>query len=95
MPKTYVLLVDRFEHTAGTIVHECERHDYGLRRDDENYTGVEHLFLTLNKDGDYPGFTIPEHYVRPATGADLLKTQGYFLEKEDTHGKVFIKDEQI
>lgn len=60
----YMLLQSRFEHPAGTIAYTCSYNSFGLISDDENETGEPHLFLTLNEDGDYPGFTIPSSHVR-------------------------------
>lgn len=44
-----------------TVVYGATRHDYGLARDDSRFTGVEHISVTLNSDGDYPFFTHPRH----------------------------------
>ncbi len=55
----YELTADRFEHIKGTIVFDQSGHDYGLARDDTNATGKKHVSVTLNSDGDYPGFTVP------------------------------------
>ncbi len=44
---------------AGSIVYRQRGWDYGLASDDTRATGVEHVSVTLNEDGDYPGFTIP------------------------------------
>lgn len=44
---------------AGTIVYQCQKHDYSLARDDSNHTGEEHISLSLKPDGDYPFFTYP------------------------------------
>lgn len=49
--------------TAGTIVYACAHHDYGLARDDTRMTGVPHISVTMNSDGDYPFFTVPEDSV--------------------------------
>jgi len=49
--------------TAGTIVYACAHHDYGLSRDDTRITGVPHISVTLNPDGYYPFFTVPEDSV--------------------------------
>lgn len=57
--KTYKLKSDRFEHKAGTIVYSQTGWDYGLANDDSRATGIEHKTVTLNADGDYPGFTVP------------------------------------
>lgn len=48
---------------AGTIVYACAKHDYGLSSDDTRMTGVRHISVTLNEDGDYPFFTVPEDSV--------------------------------
>ena len=45
---------------AGTIVYPCAKPDYGLAGDDTRMTGVCHVSVTLNHDGDYPFFTVPE-----------------------------------
>ena len=44
---------------AGETVYSQKYHDYGLASDDTRMTGIEHVSVTLNADGDYPGFTIP------------------------------------
>lgn len=46
---------------AGATVYDQRGYDYGLARDDTYATGVSHITVTLNEDGDYPGFTVPEH----------------------------------
>jgi len=45
---------------AGTVVYSCAKHDYGLADDDTRMTGVRHVSVTLNPDGDYPFFTVHE-----------------------------------
>jgi hypothetical protein len=45
--------------TVGSTVYSIRGHDYGLASDDSRWTGVEHISVTLNADGDYPSFTIP------------------------------------
>ena len=57
----YKLLKDRFGNKAGTIVYKQKYHDYGLASDDTRITGIEHISVTLNSDGDYPGFTVSIH----------------------------------
>ena len=54
----YKLLKDTFEHKAGTIVFDLASYDYGLASDDTRQTGIEHVSVTLNEDGDYPSFTV-------------------------------------
>jgi hypothetical protein len=56
----YKLKVDRFQHKAGAIVYDQRGYDYGLASDDTRYTGIQHVSVTLNEDGDYPGFTVAE-----------------------------------
>lgn len=43
----------------GQLVYDCKRHDYGCASDDTRMTGVEHVSVTLDPEGDYPFFTIP------------------------------------
>lgn len=63
-PRAYRLLSQRFGHPAGTLVYEQMLHDYGLASDDTRATGVEHISVTLNSDGDYPGFTVAVSQLR-------------------------------
>lgn len=67
MSKKYTLSEDY--HTsddakAGVTVYLLSRADYGLARDDTNATGVEHVSVTLNPEGDYPSFTYPRHLLQ-------------------------------
>lgn len=67
MAKKYTLSKDY--HTsndakAGVTVYALNRPDYGLARDDTNATGVEHVSVTLNPEGDYPSFTYPRHLLQ-------------------------------
>jgi hypothetical protein len=67
-PKAYRMLRDsKLEPraTAGTAVYEQAGYDYGLSSDDTRITGIEHISVTLNEDGDYPGFTVPVHDLEP------------------------------
>jgi hypothetical protein len=58
--KSYRLLKDRFEHGAGTIAFRYIGVDYGLCRDDERATGLEHIALTLDpNERSIPFFTVP------------------------------------
>lgn len=61
--KAHRLLIDRFEHKGGTIIYPCQRHDYGCSSDDTRYTGIKHRSFTLDENGDYPFFTVPENAV--------------------------------
>jgi len=65
-PKKYRLLEDRFEHKAGTECFEYLGYDYGLRGDDEHFTGKPHICCTLNDGGDGPFFTVPLSAVEAA-----------------------------
>jgi hypothetical protein len=56
---SYILLEDRFDVPAGTVVFKAQRYDYGLASDDARMTGIEHISVTRNHDGDYPYFTVP------------------------------------
>lgn len=62
--KKYVLKRERFEHPAGTTVYEFGFCTYGLCGDDERATGAPHTAVTLNSDGSYPFFTVPEAYLQ-------------------------------
>ena len=59
MIKKYLLLAPRFEHPAGRIVYKFQGYDYGLARDDEEFTGIPHLSLTTDPLGvATPFFTV-------------------------------------
>lgn len=64
MIKKYIMLQPHFGNESGTEVYKTRKHDFGLARDDTNNTGQEHISVTLNKDGDYPFFTIPVHKLK-------------------------------
>ena len=55
---------NRFNHVAGTICYKAMGHDYGLSRDDTIYTGIDHISVTLDPNGDYPFFTIPLRHLQ-------------------------------
>lgn len=77
MAKKYVLTEDYKSSEsakAGAIVYLATKADYGLARDDTYATGVEHVSVTLNPEGDYPSFTYPRH---------LLQEEG--VKMSDTH----------
>lgn len=52
---------------AGSIVYGCAKYDYGLASDDTRMTGIQHVSVTFNPDGDYPFFTVPEHDLEEIT----------------------------
>jgi hypothetical protein len=64
----YRLKFDRLGHAKGTIVYDCHKHDYGCCRDDERMTGLPHIAVTTNLDGDYPFFTVAESELEPYDG---------------------------
>lgn len=49
---------------AGTVVYDCKFYDYGCASDDSRSTGVEHISVTLDSEGDYPFFTIPKYKLK-------------------------------
>lgn len=50
---------ERFEHPAGTICYPFLGCDYGCSNDDERYTGIEHISMTLDPTGRGVFFTVP------------------------------------
>ncbi len=67
-PKAFTMLADsRLEPKAvkGSMVYAITGHDYGLASDDTRLTGVKHMSVTLNADGSYPFFTVPESSLEP------------------------------
>ncbi len=63
MPTAYRMLKDSKlepEAKAGSTVYSIRGYDYGLASDDTRMTGIKHVSVTLNPDGEYPSFTIPE-----------------------------------
>lgn len=68
MGKAYT--VKRADRAASTVevgdtVYYCKGHDYGCANDDSRMTGIEHVSVTINEDGDYPFFTIPRADISP------------------------------
>lgn len=66
MAKKYVLTsnFDRDHIPAGTVVWDCIGHDYGLASQDTRFTGIQHVSVTFNENGDYPCFTIPHSLLK-------------------------------
>lgn len=64
MPKAYRVLRVSTKCGAcdnlrpGEVVYKQRGYDYGLSSDDTRATGVEHITVTRDPEGDYPGFTI-------------------------------------
>ena len=61
MKKYKIIRADRAagEVEVGKFVYDSAGHDYGLASDDTQATGIQHVSVTLNENGDYPFFTIP------------------------------------
>ena len=61
MKKYKIIRADRAagEVEVGTFVYDSAGYDYGLASDDTRETGIQHVSVTLNENGDYPFFTIP------------------------------------
>jgi len=57
---------------AGDTVYLLRLSDYGSAGDDTRLTGIEHVSVTLNKDGDYPFFTVPRDHLEPITTSASL-----------------------
>lgn len=59
--KFKVLKDSRLESSAkaGTFVYACRHADYGCASDDTRATGIEHISVTLDVNGNYPFFTMP------------------------------------
>ena len=67
MVTQYEMLADSpLERKAvkGAIVYKFVRYDYGLASDDTRMTGVPHVSVTLDPEGGYPFFTVPETAIR-------------------------------
>lgn len=41
-------------------IYSCKMHDYGISDDDTRLTGIKYVSVTLDENGNYPFFTIPE-----------------------------------
>ncbi len=48
------------EVVPGETVYRCTGHDYGCANDDTIVTGIRHISVTKDANGEYPFFTIPE-----------------------------------
>lgn len=61
LPKYKILRSDRAngDIEVGDEVYELHGYDLGLASDDTRATGIKHITVTKNENGDYPGFTIP------------------------------------
>lgn len=67
MAKKYILTQDYHsskDAKKGATVYRLEKSDFGLARDDTNHTGVLHVSVTLNENGDYPSFTVPSTFLQ-------------------------------
>ena len=78
MPRFFILLSDsKIEPGVkeGMTVYECVKHDYGSASQDTRLTGVKHISVTLDKDGDYPFFTHPAHQLQETLDVEERTTQ--------------------
>lgn len=58
--KAYKLIQGHNGLQEGTVVYLSNQFDFGLANEDTRVTGVRHLSVTLDSEGDYPLFTVPE-----------------------------------
>lgn len=68
MTKKYTMLADSKIDSSvkkGDTVFACAKHDYGSASDDTRITGIHHISVTKNSDGDYPFFTVPFRDLKP------------------------------
>lgn len=54
----------------GDIVYTCAYNDYGLSADDTRATGVRHISVTFESNGEYPFFTMPITGLEEITDAE-------------------------
>lgn len=59
--KKYQVNEDTQFFKRGDVVYEFINYDYGLARDDTNFTGIYHVSVSKKSDGGYPAYTIPFH----------------------------------
>lgn len=71
----YRLTKDEGGLRRGAIVYKLTRSDYGCANDDTHSTGVEHVSVTLKKDGDWPGTSVPTHVLEPVPYKPHLTTK--------------------
>lgn len=57
--RKFVLTTDHAPFKIGDRVNQLMQYDYGLARDDTNYTGIEHISVTRDPNGGYPSHTVP------------------------------------
>ena len=53
------------EARAGTTVYSCLLGTYGLAAQDTRMTGRPHRSVTLDPEGEYPFFTVPDANLLP------------------------------
>ncbi len=51
--------------TTETVVYDLKYHDYGSANDDTRHTGIHHVSVTKDPEGDYPFFTVPKQDLIP------------------------------
>lgn len=82
----YRLTQDEGGLRRGAIVYKLTRSDYGCANDDTRRTGVDHVSMTLKKDGDWPGASVPIHVLEPVPFKPHLTPfgEGYWTCGENT-----------
>lgn len=50
----------------GTICYRLSMWDYGVAGDDSRRYGTDHISMTLDPRGNYPGFTVPTYLLEEA-----------------------------
>lgn len=73
MSRKYTVVVGQKGTPAGTVVYRCIYNDYGCAADDTNITGVHHISVTLQSDGNYPFFTIPYRNLKEEANVPVHK----------------------
>lgn len=62
-PERFRLFQPRFEVPAGTTVYRFRFSDYGCAADDTAAFGETFISVTLDPEGGYPFFTVPESWL--------------------------------
>jgi hypothetical protein len=62
-------------HEIGTICYRLSGWDHGCAYSDSLQSGIAYVSMTLDPNGDYPGFSIPLQNLEPAD--DLAHRQTY------------------
>ncbi len=60
----YQVIRDTTFHKAGEIVYDSPCHDYGLSSDDTRFTGIEHISVVSQLEGNEGSRTIPKNALK-------------------------------